>query len=173
MLRMVRDRELYEEVILKACAATRRYLWIGTADIKDMHMEIGGRFRPFLQLLDQLVQRGVEIRLLHAKEPGERFRRDFDRYPALFESERFERVLCPRVHFKCIVVDGRLAYIGSANLTGAGMGARSVRRRNFEAGIWTDEAALVTAMMEQFEAVFLGQHCARCGLRAVCPDPVV
>jgi len=40
-------------------------------------------------------------------------REDFDRYPRLFT--RMERVLCPRVHFKCVIIDGRLAYFGSAN----------------------------------------------------------
>lgn len=43
-----------------------------------------------------------------------------------------ERMLCPRVHFKCIIVDGVKAYFGSANLTGAGMGAKSEKKRNFE-----------------------------------------
>lgn len=31
------------------------------------------------------------------------------------------------------------AYIGSANLTGAGIGMKSAQRRNFEAGILTNE----------------------------------
>ena len=30
---------------------------------------------------------GVDIRLIHAKEPGPRFRKDFDRFPELVESE--------------------------------------------------------------------------------------
>jgi hypothetical protein len=30
-----------------------------------------------------------------------------------------ERMLCPRVHFKCVIVGGVKAYFGSANLTGA------------------------------------------------------
>ena len=28
-----------------------------------------------------LLNRGVEVRLIHAKEPGPAFREDFDRYP--------------------------------------------------------------------------------------------
>ena len=47
----------------------------------------------------------------------ESFGGNLDRYPCLFT--RMERVLCPRVHFKCVIIDGRLAYFGSANLTGA------------------------------------------------------
>ena len=43
--------------------------------------------------------------------------------------EGVERILCPRVHFKSVIVDGRFAYSGSANLTGAGMGAKSKEKR--------------------------------------------
>ena len=35
--------------------------------------------------------------------------------------------------------------IGSANLTGAGMGMKSPRKRNFEAGILTDDPEMVEA----------------------------
>ena len=58
---------------------------------------------PFLAVLSELIDNGVSVRLLHAKEPGPNFRRDFDRYPNLVDG--LERVLCPRVHFKSVVVD--------------------------------------------------------------------
>ena len=55
---------------------------------------------PFLEVLDGMVKRGVEVRLIHAKDPGPNWRNDFDRYPTLWTA--MERMLCPRVHFKCI-----------------------------------------------------------------------
>ena len=57
-------------------------------------------------------------------------------------------MLCPRVHFKMLIFDFESAYIGSANLTGAGIGMKSSNRRNFEAGILTDEAHLIDAACE-------------------------
>lgn len=42
-------------------------------------------------------------------------------------------MLCPRAHFKMIILDFESAYIGSANLTGAGIGMKSSNHRNFEA----------------------------------------
>ena len=81
-----------------------------------------------------------------------------------------ERILCPRVHFKSVVVDGRWAYSGSANLTGAGMGAKSVRRRNFESGFVTTEPELVTAIMDQFDRVWMGAECEACDRKAHCAD---
>ena len=75
-----------------------------------------------LKLLELKVKEGIEIRLIHAKEPGKNFRDDFDKYPLLWS--RMERVLCPRVHFKILIFDLELAYIGSANLTGAAFGMK-------------------------------------------------
>lgn len=141
-----------------------------TADIKDLHVKSGNSTEPFLGLLAKLLQQGVEIRLIHAKEPGQAFREDFDRYPIL--SKGLERMLCLRVHFKILIFDFTTAYIGSANLTGAGIGMKSSNRRNFEAGILTDDPALIDAAMEQFDSVWRGSHCTRCGRRQYCTDPI-
>ena len=85
---------------------------------------------------------------------------------------RLERVLCPRVHFKLIIFDLKIAYIGSANLTGAGLGMKSARNRNFEAGILTDDPALVEAAMNQFDSVWAGFKFKTCGRKQYCSDPV-
>ncbi len=37
-----------------------------------------------------------------------------------------------------MIFDWREAYVGSANLTGAGIGMKGENKRNFEAGILTD-----------------------------------
>ncbi len=79
-------------------------------------------------------------------------------------------MLCPRAHFKTVVVDGRLAYSGSANLTGAGMGAKGPHRRNFEGGIITTDPALVGPMMEQFDNLWIGSHCGKCGRKEYCTE---
>ena len=170
MIRFVKDREIYEEVVLGLVPQARDFLWIATADIKDMHVSDHGNFRPFLGVLSDLVDHGISIRLLHAKEPGPNFRKDFDLYPNLIQG--MERNICPRVHLKTIVVDGRSAYLGSANLTGAGLGAKSADRRNFESGILTDEADLLDGMMSQFDEIWMGAKCDTCQRRRHCPDPI-
>lgn len=170
MLHFLTDREIYTEVIQGQLPLAQRQLWIATADIKDMYVEVGcsGKMVPLLQVLAGLLDSGVEIRLIHAKEPGPAFREDFDRFPVL--ASRLERVLCPRVHFKCIIIDRKLAYFGSANLTGAGMGAKSRLRRNFENGILTDQSELVEPLMTQFDDVWRGAHCESCGRQKFCTD---
>ena len=118
-----------------------------------------------------MAKRWVEVRLIHAKDPSPNWRDDFDRYPTLWTA--MERMLCPRVHFKCIIVDGVKAYFGSANLTGAGMGAKSEKKRNFENGVLTDDPTLVEPLVEQFDSVWRGAFCKDCGRRDFCSDPVV
>lgn len=157
-------------IVLDKVQQVRKVLWIGTADIKDLYVKQGGTSFPFLKVLSNLIQRGVEIRLIHAKEPGPNFRKDFDKYPAL--ASGLERVLCPRVHFKLMIFDLETAYIGSANLTGAGIGMKGGDTRNFEAGILTSDSSLVEAAINQFDAVWMGSFCSKCKRKAFCSDRI-
>jgi len=170
MTEFVTDREIYDLVTVGAIPRAEQFLWIATSDIKDLHIDRGKRMVPFLELLSDLIHKGVSIRLIHAKEPGPRFREDFDRFPNLYEG--LERVLCPRAHLKCVVVDGTFAYAGSANLTGAGMGAKSEKRRNFESGIITDDPELISQIMNQFDGIWMGSHCPECGRKEHCPEVI-
>jgi phosphatidylserine/phosphatidylglycerophosphate/cardiolipin synthase-like enzyme len=170
--RLVLNEATYQLVLKELVMEARRLLWIVTADIKDLYIEDGKEFVPFLKVLADKLREGVEIRLVHAKEPGPRFREDFDRFPELVEAEGFERILCPRMHMKCVIADGRRAYVGSANLTGAGMGAKSPHRRNFEAGVVTEERETIGELMMFLDAFYLGDHCVKCQRREVCPDPI-
>lgn len=159
----------YKEVLSRVLSV-KRTLWIGTADIKDLYVEVDGEVKPFLAVIAQMIRRGVEVRLIHAKEPGQNFREDFDRYPVLFD--RLERALCPRVHFKIFVFDSKEVYVGSANLTGAGIGMKAETTRNFEAGILTDDPQIVEQAMNQFDEVWMGKHCKTCKRKDVCLDPI-
>ena len=167
MFQYISNSSHYKEVLSRV-QSVKQTLWIGTADIKDVYIEVGKEKKPFLALIAQLIRRGVDVRLIHAKEPGPNFREDFDKYPVLFD--RLERVLCPRVHFKILVFDCKEVYIGSANLTGAGIGMKAETTRNFEAGILTDESEIVEQAMNQFDDVWIGKHCKKCKRRDFCPD---
>ena len=169
MLKLITDSAHYSEV-LALVQKVKRSLWIGTADIKDLYVKVGSQMKPFLAVLAELIKKGVEVRLIHAKEPGPAFREDFDKYPALFEG--LERALCPRVHFKILVFDNQVAYIGSANLTGAGIGMKGDGTRNFEAGILTDNPELVEQAMNQFDDVWIGRQCKTCKRKEFCGDPI-
>lgn len=169
MLTFISNTAHYQEVISRMLSV-KRTLWIGTADIKDLYINVDGEVKPLLAVIAQLIRRGVEVRLIHAKEPGPNFREDFDKYPVLYD--RLERVLCPRVHFKMLIFDCKEVYIGSANLTGAGIGMKAETTRNFEAGILTDDPEIVEQAMELFDEVWIGKQCKSCKRRDFCPDPI-
>ena len=164
-IKYIADENHYKEV-LSLVSTAKRTLWIGTADIKDLY--VGDK--PFLSILAGLLKKGVEVRLIHAKEPGTAWREDHEKHPILYEG--MERVLCPRVHFKLIIIDSCIAYVGSANLTGAGMGMKSPRKRSFEAGILTDDPEMLDEAINQFDNVWIGSFCKNCDRRAYCADPI-
>jgi len=166
MIHYISDTEHFKQVLSRV-PKVKKTLWIGTADIKDLY--VGDR--PFLGILADLIDKGIEVRLIHAKEPGPNFREDFDRYPVLFKG--LERALCPRVHFKLIIFDSEVVYVGSANLTGAGIGMKGENTRNFEAGILTDDPDMVYAAIEHFDSVWAGFRCKNCARKQYCGDPIV
>jgi hypothetical protein len=63
-------------------------------------------------------------------------------------------------------------YLGSANFTGAGLGAKAEGRRNFELGIVTDDDLLLDAIQARFDRIWTGRECGNCRLRALCPAPL-
>lgn len=172
-MQLILNHDTYDAVLKRIVPSARRFLWVVTADLKDLFVEgEGGRFIPFLSVLAEKLREGVEVRLIHAKEPGPRFREDFDKFPEFVESDLFERILCPRMHMKCVIADGRIAYVGSANLTGAGMGAKSETRRNFEAGFVTEDREHLRGLMAFLDGFFIGDWCEKCQRRDVCPEPI-
>lgn len=168
---MLVGRELYQEVVLEKLAHARESVLISTANVKEMQIERGGRFQSILALFNSLSARGVSLRLLHAELPSRPFRAAFDQRRRLVRGG-LELKICPRVHFKAVIVDGAWAYLGSANLTGAGLGAKGDDRRNFEIGFCTEDFETIDRATALFESVWSGAECRTCKLRAVCPDPI-
>ena len=178
---LVAGEALYRRVVLEKLAQARESVWISTANVKAMFVEIarpegpvtgqGGRFAPVADLFAQLARKGVEIRLLHAELPSRPFRAAFDKQSVLVRGGMTLKI-CPRVHFKCVLIDGAWLYLGSANLTGAGLGAKHADARNFVLGVLTEDFQTIDQVAALFEAVWSGKACATCRLHADCPDPI-
>jgi phosphatidylserine/phosphatidylglycerophosphate/cardiolipin synthase-like enzyme len=179
-LQLIQGRAHYDELVQRAIARARVSIWIGTANVKELRVEapIGSRARArgqyvsVLELFEGLTRSGVEIRVLHGGLPSGPFRAELERRPGLAADRRFTMRRCPRVHLKMIAVDGALLYLGSANFTGAGLGAKGDRRRNFEAGILTDDDVMLDQMQGSFERIWSGRECSGCAVRALCPAPL-
>lgn len=170
MQQIIKNQQHYDKVIQKVYQA-KKTIWIGTADIKDLHVKDFKSSVSFLSVLNKMAQQRVNIRILHAKEPGPNFKRSFSKYP--FLKKNIEMQKCPRVHFKMIIIDSSWAYFGSANLTGAGLGMKSENNRNFETGLISNDANLVNELINQFDRVWIGLHCENCGRREYCDNPII
>ena len=182
-LDLIEGRAHYERVIAAVMAA-KVSVWIASANVKELMVEDSRarpgrrrtlRKRPYVSVLahlDDLAKRGVELRLLHAEIPSGPFRKEIAQHPRLLNGGLALR-RCPRVHLKTVIVDGELLYLGSANWTGAGLGAKGAGRRNFELGIVTDDAALLDQVQALYERIWSGGECEGCKLRSECPGPLV
>ena len=120
--RLVTGEQMHDAVIVEQVLEARSHVWIATADLKDMHVRRGRRFVPVLDALANLARAGVTLRVVHGALPSRPFRATLDEYPEL-TGGGLELQICPRSHWKMVIVDGVFAYCGSANFTGAGLGA--------------------------------------------------
>jgi phosphatidylserine/phosphatidylglycerophosphate/cardiolipin synthase-like enzyme len=171
------------DTIIEPLAEARRSVWIATANLKELMVEDArvhpGRrrtrtrrnYRSVLSVFDELAARGVELRILHARLPSQAFRDALDEHPRLFRGGLALR-MCPRVHLKTVIIDGTRMYLGSANWTGAGLGAKGEHRRNFELGILTEDERWLDAVQALYQEIWRGGPCAKCRLRSTCEAPL-
>jgi phosphatidylserine/phosphatidylglycerophosphate/cardiolipin synthase-like enzyme len=162
---------LHRRVIEEAVLQAERTVWIATANLKDMHILRRRGFRPILEVFDEMAAAGVTMRIIHSDLPSLPFRATLERFPRLTEGA-LELQICPRSHWKMAIVDGRCAYLGSANFTGAGLGVKGEHRRNLELGVFTTDAEWVNTLESLFDSFWIGDFCEECAFSQKCPDPI-
>jgi phosphatidylserine/phosphatidylglycerophosphate/cardiolipin synthase-like enzyme len=186
VMQYMTGRALYEQVIREGIANARVSVWIATANLKEIMVEAprgtrafaAGAYISVLEVFESLAARGVEMRILHSGVPSGPFSRTLVKRrrlvrpgPAGAEPSLALR-RCPRVHFKAVVIDGTRVYLGSANWTGAGLGAKGSGRRNFEIGFMSEDELLLDDVQALFDRVWSGKACAGCKMREICPQPL-
>lgn len=172
---LISGRGHYQEVIQTVLAA-KTSVWIATANLKALYVESRpgaarrrGAYHSVIADLAAMANRGVEVRILHARAPSAPFLSELKRHKA---TRTLELRACPRVHLKAVIVDGQHLYLGSANWTGAGLGAKGEGRRNFEVGVWTQDEATLDRIQALFDQIWRGVECRGCKLRGVCAKPL-
>lgn len=170
LVQLVSGSDHFRKIVLEGICKATVSVDIMTADFKAMLVPDGvtRRARSIVEIFRGLANKGVEIRLLHAGVPSSAALRELKReLPTGMTIRR-----CPRLHSKAVLIDSTKMYLGSANLTGAGLGAKGDHRRNFEMGIWTDSSALIDSVCEEFNSLWEGRHCGNCDRKDVCPVPL-
>jgi phosphatidylserine/phosphatidylglycerophosphate/cardiolipin synthase-like enzyme len=169
-VQLVSGAEHFRKIVLEGICRAEVSLDLMTADFKAMLVPDGvtKRARSIVEIFRSLARKGVEIRLLHAGVPSSAALQELKReLPGGLTIRR-----CPRLHSKAVIVDSTQMYLGSANLTGAGLGAKGDHRRNFELGVWTSSASLIDTVSEEFNTLWEGRHCGNCDRKDVCPVPL-
>jgi phosphatidylserine/phosphatidylglycerophosphate/cardiolipin synthase-like enzyme len=166
---LVLDAQHLETVVRGGILQAKVSIDIATADFKAMLIpRSSGQAHSIIQELRRLASKGIEIRLLHAGVPSAAALLELAR--GLPQNITIRR--CPRLHAKAVIIDAAQMYLGSANLTGAGLGAKGDSRRNFEWGIWTRSPALIESILDQFNALWESRRCEDCGRKDICPVPL-
>jgi len=183
---LIANEEHLQRVVINGMLKASVSLDIATADFKAMLVPPqglsggGGRGRSsggapsIVHHLLKLAQKGVEVRLMHSGVPSGPALRELKKMLPKLKDQGGSFVIrrCPRLHAKAVIVDACAMYVGSANLTGAGLGAKSAGRRNFEMGFWTHSSQLIDGALQQFNTLWEGEGCQSCQRKDICPVPL-
>lgn len=171
-MRVLFDREIYEQFTEPYLAQAQSLVWIATANIKGTYVRYRGRFITFVDLISVLVNRGVSVRIIHSELPSGPFRERYEQLDTKgILSAGVEFLHCIRMHSKLYIVDSERALVGSPNLTGAGIGAKAGARRNFEIAVLFEGERETQPFIDYFDSVWMGAPCPACGRRDICPAP--
>lgn len=174
-MEILNHENLHQRVIEELVLEAKERVWIATANLKDMHFKALRSYKPILDEFNSMGNRGVSFRVVHADKMSQSFNKTLSEYPLL--QKNLEIQICPRSHWKMVIVDGKAAYFGSANFTGAGLGVKNENRRNLELGaLITGKGMTDKEQISQLEMLFdnfwMGEHCLHCERRKYCPSPI-
>lgn len=165
----------YEEVIDRICAA-KSSIKIMTGDFKRFKLKPtakqGKNYNdgtPFIKYLMEKGEQGVSVQII-CSSPSKPF---MDEYEELYEQLRpkgFKICFCIRNHAKVVIVDDKIAYIGSANITKAGLGQGVLSPGNFEVGIITDNPEVIASLNTHFSKIMNGNICDGCHRAENCVE---
>ena len=149
--RLVTNGNHYEEVVQRICAA-KESVKIMTANFRRFRLkptEKQGKDyhdgTPFIKHLMEMAVQGMAVQIICSR-PSSSFTEEWQEYYQQMDSPAlFDYKFCERNHAKVVIIDDRLAYVGSANVTPAGLGQGIFTPGNYEAGILTEHPEVVSS----------------------------
>ena len=174
--RLIINVNHYEEVIKRICEA-KSSIKIMTADFKRFRLKPTGSQgkdyndgTPFIEFLMAKAVQGVSVQIICSR-PSSSFTEEWEEYyKQMGKPKLFEYMFCIRNHAKIYIIDDKLAYIGSANVTPAGLGQGIFTPGNFEAGILTENKELVSSAKKFFSEIWDEKVCEGCHRADKCED---
>ena len=161
---LITNEEHYKEVILRLSTA-KSSIKMMTADFNLFRLrptDQQGKKKggvPCITHLMNKAKEGVKVKLIIA-EPSKNVDEELKEYYRQMNSYPFATRECIRNHAKVVIIDDKIAYIGSANATRAGLG--QFDPGNFEAGILTDDPKLIASATALFSKIWDRHYCDGC-----------
>jgi phosphatidylserine/phosphatidylglycerophosphate/cardiolipin synthase-like enzyme len=163
----------YQEVIERICAA-KSSVKIMTANFKRFRLKPTGSQgenyndgTPFIKYLMAKAIQGVSVQVI-CSMPSSSFRGEWKEFYQQINPKLFEYMFCERNHAKVVIVDDQMAYVGSANITPAGIGQGVFTPGNFEVGILTKNPEIVSSVTTLFYTIWNKAHCDKCHRADMC-----
>lgn len=173
--RLITNESHYQEIIERICAA-KSSIKIMTANFKRFRLKPtnnqGKDYNdgtPFVKHLMAKAVQGVSVQIICSK-PSSTFTEEWTEYYRQMNPNLFEYKFCERNHSKIVIIDDKLVYVGSANITPAGLGQGIFTPGNFEAGILTDNPEVVSSVKSLFSMIWDGEYCENCHRAKQCSE---
>ncbi len=157
----------YQEVIKRICTA-KSSIQIMTGDFKRFNLKPTKRQgknyndgTPFIKFLKEKAEQGVSVEIVCSK-PSPNVIEEWNSCSRKLKSGVFNMSCCIRNHAKVVIIDDKIAYVGSANLTPAGLGQPYDSPGNFEVGFITKDPNAIHSLSEFFYKVVDADLCPGC-----------
>ncbi|MBD3230755.1 MAG: hypothetical protein GF329_21430 [Candidatus Lokiarchaeota archaeon] len=148
----------FNNQILNGIIKAKKNLLIGSFSFQNIRIKLQNRYIKFSRILGNLIQKGVAVYIL--SQPGACRSSIIRELKQLYGDNKNLMIRsCSRVHLKTIIIDLKIAYIGSANITGHGLGTRSKSKRNFELGFITTKTDVISKVARNFLDILNGNYC--------------
>lgn len=171
---LILNESHYQEIIDRICSA-KSSIRIMTANFRRFNLKPtcsqGKDYddgTPFIKYLMAKAVQGVSVQII-CSMPSSSFTEEWKEYYRQMAGPKlFKYKFCDRNHAKVVIIDNKLAYDGSANVTPAGLGQGIFTPGNFEAGIMTDNPEVISLLNTLFSKIMNGGYCTNCHRAKKC-----
>ena len=173
--RFITNNSHYGEVVERICSA-KSSIRIMTANFKRFRLkptENQGKDyndgTPFIERLMEKAGKGITVQIICSR-PSKLFKEEYDALYEKIKPKNLRMYFCERNHSKVVIVDDKVAYIGSANVTPAGLAQGVMSPGNFEIGILTENHQFISQLNTLFSKIMNGDYCYGCHLANKCVE---